>query len=206
MFEQFVRELQRVKLSGLQKRKHVVIFFLNVYNAMVEHGLLRAGEPVERRGLQSFRDGVVYRIGRQDYSLDMLYHCVFRANERPVDAWACRLPRQDPRTQMNTKPDPRAILLRTDAVLPLCGPDAVQSFSLHNCSKQLDDAVVKFCERNVRVDSRGGKVCLPRVFQESWNIYGSSDASVIRWLSSYVPALGDKPSGEWKVVWPDGRT
>ena len=202
MFEQFVRELQRVRLVGL-KRKQLLAFFLNVYNAMVEHAVLRHGLPLNRAGLQAFRDAVVYRIGKHDYSLDTIYHVVLRANERPADAWAPRVGRADPRAQWNTKADPRAVLLRTDAVLPLAPADAVDTFATKTLSRHFDEAVSKFCAAYVQVDVRGGKICLPRVFHESWNTYGSSDEAALKWLLPFVPVLKDRPLCEWKVVWPD---
>ncbi len=202
MFEQFVRELQGVRLGGLP-RKFMLAFFLNVYNAMVEHGLLRYGVPVDRKGLQAFRESVVYRIGHVDFSLDTIYHVVLRGNERPAEAWAPRMSSHDVRASFNTKPEPCAALLRTDAVLPLCGADVIDTFSGRSFSRQSDDAVIRFCERNVHVDVRGSKVCLPRVFQESWNAYGSCDEAVVKWLTKYVPALQKLPPSAWRVVWPD---
>ena len=83
LFEQYVRELQCVKLSGW-KRKSQQAFLLNVYNAMVEHGIVRYGCPIVPDDVVAMRRAVVYRIGFLDFSLDTLYHVVFRANERPV--------------------------------------------------------------------------------------------------------------------------
>jgi hypothetical protein len=202
LFEQFVRELQCVRLGGLP-RKSMLAFFLNVYNAMVEHGLLRYGVPVDRKGVQAFRESVVYRIGHIDFSLDAIYHIVLRGNERPPDAWTPRTSSSDIRASFNTRPEPFAVLLRTDAVLPLCGADEILTFSARGFSRQSTEAVVRFCERNVHVDVRNGKVCLPRVFQESWDAYGSSDQAVIEWLAEFVPALHTLPASSWRVVWPD---
>lgn len=202
LFEQFVRELQRVRLRGLP-RKHLIVFFLNVYNAMVEHGLLRVAMPIDRRSLAAFRHAVVYRIGAFDYSLDTIYHVVFRGNERPADAWAARVSPSDPRAALNPKADRRAVLLRADAVLPLPPVEEVETYFARGASVLLDDAVSRFCRRHVTVDPRGAKLCLPRVFHESWNAFGSCDESAVRWLARFLAPLAEQPAGKWKVLWPD---
>jgi hypothetical protein len=83
VFEQYVRELQCVRLVAW-KRKDLQAFLLNVYNAMLEHGIVRYGCPIVNDDVVALRKAMVYRIGFMDFSLDTLYHVVFRGNERPV--------------------------------------------------------------------------------------------------------------------------
>jgi hypothetical protein len=54
------------------------------YNAMVDHGCVRYGTPLDPGTLAQFRHAVLYRIGTMDFSLDLLYHVVFRGNDRCV--------------------------------------------------------------------------------------------------------------------------
>jgi hypothetical protein len=198
LFEQFTRELQRVRLVQL-RRKDMQVFFLNIYNAMVEHGFARLSCPVEKQDVASFRNAVVYRIGQMDFSLDLVYHVVFRANERPTESWVRRVGGGDVRALLSRKPDPRILLLRPDAVFPIpvdYVPPTVHPIAV---DRQINTAVRAFCKQFVRVDSVMGKVSLPTVFWECWNIFGGSQLAVVTWLQQFLGGLAARPAVEWTV-------
>jgi hypothetical protein len=206
-FEIQVRELASVHLpsTGLSHPLQR-LFLLNVYNAMVDHGCVRYGAPVDAASHAAFRRAVVYRIGGLDFSLDLLYHVVFRCNERPADAWLPRLWDSDPRVEFaaavgGRRPSRRALLLRADAVLPVPEPHQghhVPALLPCHVKAQLDAGVAAFCARHVVVDAASGRVVVPPVFNECRDIFGGSSGAVLAWLAPFVPALAaPRPHGPW---------
>ncbi|RXH70428.1 hypothetical protein DVH24_007684 [Malus domestica] len=77
-----VQELHRVNLFELSKDERLA-FFLNLYNAMVIHAVIRVGRPqgvIERR---SFFSDFQYLVGGHPYSLSSIENGILRNNRRP---------------------------------------------------------------------------------------------------------------------------
>lgn len=199
-FEAAVRQLQRVRLHALAPAQRQV-FFLNVYNAMVEHGLLRLSVPIVYEDLESFRRSVTYRIGRMDFTLDDILHVVFRGN-KPYRSWTPPVSASDPRAAFSAPTvDPRLLVLRTDAVLPPPCVQDVPTLNARGVGTQLDDAATAFCAQHVRVDERRRKLFLPAVFQIYRHAWPPTISGLVEWLGLYVPALRDAVPEEWTVLY-----
>ncbi|KAM5566496.1 hypothetical protein ABKV19_014916 [Rosa sericea] len=77
-----VQELHRVNLFELSPNERLA-FFLNLYNAMVIHAVIRVGRPqgvIERR---SFYNDFQYIVGGYSYSLSNIENGILRNNRRP---------------------------------------------------------------------------------------------------------------------------
>ncbi|KAL6187199.1 hypothetical protein ACLB2K_043314 [Fragaria x ananassa] len=77
-----VQELHRVNLFELSPDERLA-FFLNLYNAMVIHAVIRIGRPqgiIERR---SFYNDFQYIVGGYSYSLSTIENGILRNNRRP---------------------------------------------------------------------------------------------------------------------------
>ncbi|XP_050375005.1 uncharacterized protein LOC126792619 [Argentina anserina] len=77
-----VQELHRVNLFELTPNERLS-FFLNLYNAMVIHAVIRVGRPqglIERR---SFYNDFQYIVGGYSYSLSTIENGILRINRRP---------------------------------------------------------------------------------------------------------------------------
>ena len=77
-----VQELHRVNLFELSPDARLS-FFLNLYNAMVIHAVIRVGRPqgvIERR---SFFSDFQYLVGGHPYSLSTIENGILRNNRRP---------------------------------------------------------------------------------------------------------------------------
>ncbi|KAM1520488.1 hypothetical protein ACFX10_010868 [Malus domestica] len=94
-----VQELHRVNLFELSKDERLA-FFLNLYNAMVIHAVIRIGRPqgvIERR---SFFSDFQYLVGGHPYSLSAIENGILRNNRRPPYSLVKPLGAGDKRTEL----------------------------------------------------------------------------------------------------------
>jgi hypothetical protein len=95
-------------LGALAGRGDRLAFWINVYNALVLHGIVRLGVRTSVRRVWNFFGRVSYRIGGLRFSLDDIEHGILRDNGRrplpPLRPFGAGDPR---RTLAVTPPDPR---------------------------------------------------------------------------------------------------
>lgn len=77
-----VHGLQRVDISSLPPNEKLA-FFLNLYNAMVIHAVIRLGHPQGFMDKKSMINDFQYLVGGQPYSLSAIKNGVLRSNRRP---------------------------------------------------------------------------------------------------------------------------
>lgn len=95
-----VQELHRVNLFELSPDERLA-FFLNLYNAMVIHAVIRVGRPqgvIERR---SFSNDFQYIVGGYSYSLSTIENGILRNNRRPPYSLVKPFGTGDIRTEVN---------------------------------------------------------------------------------------------------------
>ncbi|XP_063940753.1 uncharacterized protein LOC108200246 isoform X2 [Daucus carota subsp. sativus] len=76
-----VKDLHRIDLFSLSAKERIA-FFLNLYNAMVIHAVIKVGHPVGMVDRRSFNNDFLYVIGGQPYSLGEIKHGILRSNRR----------------------------------------------------------------------------------------------------------------------------
>jgi hypothetical protein len=95
-------------LEALTARGDRLAFWINVYNALVLHGIVRLGVRTSVRRVWNFFGRVSYRVGGLRFSLDDIEHGILRDNRRrplsPLRPFGAR----DPRRALAVTPsDPR---------------------------------------------------------------------------------------------------
>lgn len=76
-------------------------FFLNMYNAMVIHGLIRFGRVEGVIDRKSFFSDFQYLVGGQPYSLIAIKNGILRGNRRPPYSFAKPFSSGDKRAEVN---------------------------------------------------------------------------------------------------------
>lgn len=76
-----VQSLQRVDLFALSPDEKLA-FFLNLYNAMVIHAVIRRGYPEGMINRKSFVSEFQYLVGGSSYSLNAIRNGILRSNQR----------------------------------------------------------------------------------------------------------------------------
>ena len=146
-------------------------FWINLYNALVMHGQVVAGEqapssstPEARQAFFSGETGVKYRVGPFDLSLDDIEHGILRSS--PVGDPRAFRPDDPCRDLAMAKLDPR-IHFALNCGARSCPP--VRLFSEAGLNKELSAAAASFVSLEVSVPDETGQVYLSKLFE--WWVY-----------------------------------
>ncbi|TDH73199.1 uncharacterized protein CCR75_003072 [Bremia lactucae] len=180
-------KLQKIDVGSLPKHERQP-FFINIYNAMVLHGLIEFGVPQNIGQYKAFERDVAYTIGGMEFTLGDIKHGILRCNRKPPsNYWERQLQAHDPKLQFRLHiRDPRSILVLIDCAEPLPNAKDVTILKPGRTDTDLEEQAEKFCERFIEVDERVGEIVLPRVLRIFRDDFGSSEAEMVSWLAQYM--------------------
>lgn len=98
-----VEDLQRVDLSVLSVDESMA-FFLNLYNAMVIHAVIKIGRPEGVIDRRAFFGDFYYMVGGFPYSLTLIKNGILRSNRRQPYSLVKPFNAEDKRLQVPTSP------------------------------------------------------------------------------------------------------
>jgi len=179
--------LQAVSLGDLNGRQPRLAFWINVYNALVFHGIVAAGIRRTVREMRGFYGRVCYRIGGFVLSADDVEHGILRGNAR--HGWLRRRPfgARDSRLALAVYPvDPRIHFAIT------CGAQSCPPVGAYRASaldQQLDLAARNFLNQAVAVDGQGRVTCsrILEWYAEDFEAAGGLGAFLARYLDAGPP-------------------
>ena len=159
--ESAARALAGARLEALADRGERLAFWINVYNALVLHGIVRLGVRASVRRVWNFFGRVSYRLGGHVLSLDDVEHGVLRDNRRrpwpPLRPFGAGDPR---RALAVSPPDPRFHFAIT------CGAASCPPVGVYRASSidaQLDLATRNFVNQEIAVE--GERLACSRLFK-----------------------------------------
>jgi hypothetical protein len=179
--ERAARALAGVRLDALETRESRLAFWLNVYNALVLHGIVRLGVRRSVRRVWNFFGRVSYRIGGFVFCLDEIEHGVLRGNRRRKLPPLRPFRRSDARLALAvTPPDPRYHCAIT------CGAASCPPVGVYHAAvvdTQLDVAARNFVNQEIGL-SEGRIVCsrLFKWYRDDFELAGSLRAFLLRHL------------------------
>ncbi|KAA8496760.1 hypothetical protein FVE85_0489 [Porphyridium purpureum] len=201
---QVVAQQLRDVQPQLLNRTERIAFFLNVYNALIIHGLAILDSPPSNL-LQRllFYAKNAYVIGGIEYSLNDIEHGVLRGNKPgPVPFSGKPFKSGDPRlwTSITESPDAR-IHFALNCGAKSCPP--VRCFNADNLDYALEGAAQSFVtdEENVRLDQdRQGFVYLSSIFKwyrvDFCPENDTSDRALLSTIISYIDAESRDPDAK----------
>lgn len=149
--------LPGVDLAGLAGREARLAFWINVYNALVFHGVVALGVRRTVREVRRFFARVAYRVGDVVLTADDVEHGILRGNARQGLLRRRPFPPGDPRLALAIRPvDPRIHF----AIM--CGARSCPPIGVYRAAaleQQLDLAARKFLNQEVALDARGCVTC-----------------------------------------------
>jgi hypothetical protein len=187
--------LQSVSLGDLVGRAPRLAFWINVYNAMVFHGIVALGVRRTVWEVRAFFARVSYRIGGFTLSADDVEHGILRGNARP-GVFRCRcFGARDPRLALAVHPvDPRIHFAIT------CGAQScppIGAYRAAGLDQQLDLAARNFLNQEVRLDDRGCVACsrILSWYAEDFEAMGGVGSVLLRYLDAgpLREAVGARP-------------
>jgi hypothetical protein len=176
--------LPAVSLGDLTGRRLRLAFWINVYNALVFHGIVALGIRRTVREMRGFYGRVCYRVGGFVLSADDIEHGILRGNARHGWLRRRRFGARDSRLALAAHPvDPRIHFAIT------CGAQScppVGAYRAEALDQQLDLAARNFLNQEVTVDGRGGVTC-SRILQwyaEDFEAAGGLGPFLARYLDA----------------------
>jgi hypothetical protein len=176
-------------------------FWLNLYNALVLHGIMALGLRRSVWEMWNFFGRVSYRVGGTVLSVDEIEHGILRGNRRrrwppwPAFGW------RDRRQALALAPDPRIHFAincgaRSCPLVSVYRPEAVDA--------QLDLAAASFVNQETSIDARGRIAC-SRIFKWYRSDFDAA-GGLGRFLQHYLDdgpvrqalAAGANPCQRWR--------
>ncbi|KAK6931829.1 Glutaredoxin [Dillenia turbinata] len=177
------QDLHRVDVAELSSNEKQA-FFLNLYNAMVIHAMIRVGRPnggIDRRSLYA---EFQYLVGGYAYSLTTIKNGILRGNRRPPYTLVKQFGATDKRLEV--------ALLKVNPLIHfgLCNgtrsSPTVRFFTPHGIEAELRTAAREFFRRGgieVELDKR--TVSLTRMFK--WfDVDFGQDKEILKWVIPYL--------------------
>jgi hypothetical protein len=179
--ERAARGLVGVRLDTLVARPARLAFWLNVYNALALHGIVRLGVRTSVLRTWNFFGRVSYRVGGMLFSLDDIEHGVLRGNRRRKLPPLRPFGTGDPRLRLAlAPPDPRYHCAITCGAAS-CPPVGV--YRADAVDAQLELAARSFVNQEVAL--AGPRVRCSRIFKwyrDDFEEAGGLGAFLLRYL------------------------
>ncbi len=176
--------LPSARLADLDERPARLAFWINVYNALVFHGIVALGIRRTVWETRGFYGRVSYRVGGFVLSADDIEHGILRGNARH-GLWRRRaFGGRDPRLALVVQPvDPRIHFAIT------CGAQScppVGAYRVAALDQQLDLAARNFLNQEVTLDRRGRVTCSKILawYREDFERAGGLSAFLPRYLDA----------------------
>ncbi|ETV90686.1 NEK protein kinase [Aphanomyces invadans] len=189
-YRQFLQTVSAFQTVGISKltSKDRQVFFINIYNTMVLHGLIEVGLPQTSDQYKSFERDIAYRIDGMDFSLSDIRHGILRCNRKPPSAfWGRQFEAQDPRLAycFHTR-DPRSLLVLLEQSPPFTKPEDAPILKPRQTDTDLERYMRLFCQKQVQVEAATKTLRLPRILRVYQDDFGSSESELIGWLAQYM--------------------
>lgn len=169
-----------IELQGDDER---IAFWINLYNAMVVHGVVETGIGSSVKEVPRYFSRIGYCIGGRFYSPDDIEHGILRGNARPPYRLLRCFRRKDPRLAfIVNKPDPR-IHFALVCASRTCPP--IDIYTPENLEQQLETSAQVFINGGSRIDRECLELALSSIFRWYRTDFQLDDAALVRWVARY---------------------
>jgi GH15 family glucan-1,4-alpha-glucosidase len=188
IFQDYVEaagKLAHIDLESLKSRSERMAFWINLFNALVIHGVIALGVRDSIKEVPWFFRRVKYRVGGFLFSAADMEHGVLRGNRRPPYNPFVRFRVGDPRRRFSFKKiDPRIHFALVCASVS-CPP--IEVYTAENLDEELDISGRAFLNSGGLVfDSESDTVHLSRTFKWYGRDFGGEPADLLRFLARYL--------------------
>jgi hypothetical protein len=197
-YQELICDLKEFDYQTLDGRNERLSFWINLYNALMIHGVIQnkiKTSVIETQlGILGFFQRNAYSIGSQRFSLSDIEHGVLRANRGvpylPGNHFASGDPRMD---AVMAEMDPRIHFALNCASLS-CPPIGV--YTPENIQDQLDLAAKNFIQNDLKMDLERGEISLSRIYKWYQVDFGSKK-ELIGFLTKF---LVDQNTRSWLEI------
>lgn len=188
-FRTFTRALPSCTKEDLGNRSQQIAFWINLYNALILHGVIHYDVTGSMLSDLGFFRRVAYDVGGMRFSADDIEHGVLRGNRRHPYLPFPQFAKDDPRLMMSIEdPDPR-IHFALVCGARSCPP--ISSYSGEDLDEQLDKAAATFINGiGARHDVSEHTLYLSRIFKWYAGDFGGAE-DVLQLVDKYLDGSGD---------------
>ena len=188
-FRAFTRALPSCTKDDLGDRSHQIAFWINLYNALILHGVIHYNVRGSMLRDIGFFRRVAYDVGGMRFSADDIEHGVLRGNRRHPYLPFRQFGKNDPRLMMTiVDPDPR-IHFALVCGARSCPP--IASYAGADLDDQLDKAAAAFINGiGAQFDPGGRTLSLSRIFKWYAGDFGGREGAM-RLVNEYWDAPDD---------------
>ncbi len=189
LFREFTRALPACTKLDLGDRSSQIAFWINLYNALILHGVIQYQIRGSMLSDLGFFRRVAYNVGGMRFSADDIEHGVLRGNRRHPYLPFRQFAADDPRLMMRIDNlDPRVHFALVCGARS-CPPTAF--YSSDDLDAQLDKAAAAFVNGSgVSFDPDNQMLSISRIFKWYTEDFGGREA-VLRFIGRYYDGPGD---------------
>ena len=176
-------ELERFDPTELNSDTERIAFWINLYNAMVVHGVVETGVGNSIKEVPRFFSRIGYCIGGLFYTPDDIEHGILRGNARPPYRLRRCFRRNNPRLAfIVNKPDPR-IHFALVCASRTCPP--IDVYTPEELDLQLETSAQVFINGGCQIDRERRELTLSSIFRWYRPDFQLDDDGLVRWLARY---------------------
>lgn len=185
-YQETASQLQAFDPSLLYSPSQKKAFWINLYNAIVVHGIVELGITSSVRKIPDFFANISYRVANFSFTADEIEHGILRGNSRPPYRPFRLFKKNDPRGDLSLKDiDPRihfALVCGSRS----CPP--IQFYDADHIDKQLDMAAKNFINSSeVLILPEKNKIFLSQIFNWYKKDFGGKE-KIFQYLLRYLNA------------------
>ncbi len=165
-----------------------IAFWVNLYNAIVVHGVIHLGIRASVREVPRFFDRIAYVVGGLEYTADDIEHGILRGNAVPPGSLRRAFSRNDPRrAHVVERPDPR-IHFALVCASKTCPP--IEVYSADVLDGQLETSGRVFVNATTRFDRESRTLWVSEIFKWYRSDFGRSDRALAGYLAGFLYDAG----------------
>jgi GH15 family glucan-1,4-alpha-glucosidase len=183
--------LNKMELKEDKNREDRLAFWINLYNVIVIHGVIKLGIRDSVKEVRNFFRRVQYQIGDLFFTPDDIEHGILRGNRRPPNSLFRVFQGKDPRLQFAIKPvDPR-IHFTLVCASSSCPP--IEVYTPEKLEKELTIAGETFLNGGgITIDRGKNRVSLSRIFSWYASDFGKTLPERLRFIARYLYNRDDR--------------
>ncbi|KAH9523517.1 hypothetical protein Btru_040201 [Bulinus truncatus] len=187
VYRRMTKELVHVNIEKAS-REEKLSFFINIYNALVIHGVIEKGPPSNTWSRYKFFNDSKYIIGGSAFSLQDIENGVLRANRRGVGQFSKPFGKNDPRLKVALDRHEPLVHFALVCGARSCPP--IKTYTHQNIYKELQLATAAYLESDsgCQVDTTNQIIKLSSIFKWYQTDFGQDKYELVDFVLMYIPA------------------
>ncbi|XP_059824638.1 uncharacterized protein zgc:152951 isoform X1 [Hypanus sabinus] len=187
-FEEYSKlaiQLQRLKFDDLSRNEKLA-FFINVYNALVIHGIIKYKAPKNMWQRYKFFNTASYVIGGEVFTLQDIENGVLRGNQKGIAQMTKPFSKGDPRLKAALEEVEPLIHFALNCGVQSCPP--IKTYSAKDIEHQLKISTEAFLDgaESCQVDVAKKELRLSQIFKWYKVDFGGTDEKLLQWVFEHL--------------------